>query len=175
MDSIQEGTQKKSFYKTVPGATIISAFVIGGFALISTVLTYWSSQQNEVIADHDLNQIPQGTIASPISNEKVVSPIKVEGTLQNIPEECHIWISVQVGNLQWPKEKIDNHDQKWLKFIIESGEAGKDIGIVLLKVDPDGNKTIQNWFQKGDNTGTYPGFERIPGSEILDIVSVSLE
>ena len=165
-DPAKESKETKKSILTEPWAKVLAAVIAGIFLVITT----WMVKPDPV--PPDTPPLANSKITSPSQDEEVSTPIRVEGTLRGIPEDHYVWLAVQVGNLQWPKEEINRGDQEWQKFINENEEAGKRFSIVLLKVDRDGHASIQSWINDGNRTRSYPGFEKVPGSEILDVVRV---
>ncbi len=129
-----------------------------------------------LLAENPDNTIKKiSSIKIPTKNGKVKNPIRVVGTLAAYSEKAYFWLSVQFGNLHWPKLEIQDTEFEWTKYINESGKAGKKFNIVLSRINPEGQRIIEKWFKEGDLNGHYPGFEIIPDSETLDLVPVILD
>jgi hypothetical protein len=113
---------------------------------------------------------PEGEVLSPEAGEQLAPSFTAHGRLDHIPENRHVWVAVQRGELLFPKEpEIPRGDRAWVHEFQE-GEAaevaGDDIAageslfsLVLLLVDPDRQAEIETWFAEAEHTGDYPGFE----------------
>lgn len=120
---------------------------------------------------------PKGQIVSPESQQRVPRVFPVEGTLSDIPRDRHIWMAVEIGNLLWPKEpEIPSQDQYWSQQIAEYGNPpGGRFSLVLLMVDNQGNKMIEDWLSRGRVIGDYPGLEYIPGITLHVVPGLALQ
>ncbi|MGD9899243.1 MAG: hypothetical protein AB7T22_08975 [Calditrichaceae bacterium] len=166
-------SKHKSFFFTMPGAIILAAVITAVFGIIGVMIVH--DNQPIIAVQQEGSQQSQNSILSPINNEIVINPIRVEGTLSSYSEESFFWLAVQVGNLLWPKVEIRSTEFEWTKYVNEREQPGKRFGIVLIRIDTEGQRIVKNWFQEGDASGHYPGFEIVPNSETLDIVKVMFD
>lgn len=111
-----------------------------------------------------------GRIVSPRENDKVGKFVKVKGELSGIPTGHSVWLAVKIGLLLWPKDEISPSEGTWKATFDGGGGQGKEFGLALIMVGPDGERKIRKWFENGPEAG-YPGLARIKGSVPLDAVS----
>jgi hypothetical protein len=107
-----------------------------------------------------------GKITSPKSGSKIVRSIHVEGELFDLPlNNCHIWLAVEVhyGMITrlWPKTgELPLTEGKWSHRVEEHGsppQAG--FSLVLLQVNDDVHRLIENLRRYSKMTGSYPGLQ----------------
>lgn len=121
------------------------------------------------LATRDGGDEPRGTIGFPRDGAEVSRSFMAEGTLEDIPEDRHAWLAVQVGNLLFPKEPEIGLEHHWLKQSVEAGDPpGGRFSLVLLTVDPAGQARIERWLAEGVAGGGFAGLTQIPGSTKLD-------
>ncbi|MGH3103567.1 MAG: hypothetical protein ACRDN6_05665 [Gaiellaceae bacterium] len=113
-----------------------------------------------------------GEILSPERAERVIGSFEAEGTLSGIPQDHHVWLAVQIGNLHFPKEpEIPSQDRHWAQEVVGAGvPAGVRFALALLMVDAEGHRVIEAWFERGRSGEGFPGLATIPGSVKLDVV-----
>jgi hypothetical protein len=120
---------------------------------------------------------PTGKILAPEKRAQVTPAFTVKGSLSAIPPAHHVRIAVQSSGLYWPKDpelplawpkdpELPAQDQTWELQISESG-PGKRFSLALLLVDPEGDKQISAWLDRGQQNGQYPGLTTVPGSKSL--------
>lgn len=114
-----------------------------------------------------------GEILIPQNGERVARSFTVEGTLSDIPDDRHVWVAVQIGNLLFPKEpEIPSADKHWSQDVVEGGNPAEgEFSVVLLTVDDNGHRVIEEWLGRGREGEGSPGLSTIPGSSKLDVVS----
>jgi hypothetical protein len=132
--------------------------LIGGVAIVYATL-------------HDPAE-PQGTISSPADGATVTRAFTAEGTLEDIPEDRHVWLAVEVEGLLFPKEPEVSVEPHWLEQSVESGDPpGGTLSLVLLMVDESGQRQIENWLAHGRSSGEFAGLGEIADSTTLDAAS----
>lgn len=111
---------------------------------------------------------PDGEVLSPEAGEQLAPSFTAHGRLDHIPENRHVWVAVQRGELLFPKEpEIPRGDRAWVHEFVE-GEAAEGVAddvaegeslfsLVLLLVDADRQAEIETWFAEAEHSG-YPGF-----------------
>ena len=116
---------------------------------------------------------PEGAITAPSRGANVPAEFTVEGRLAGIPRGRHVWLATQVNNLLFPKPPaLSAQDREFLRDVAEGGSPPRGrFSLVLLMVNNAGNQQIEDWVERGDATGDFPGLEKISGSVRLDIVS----
>jgi hypothetical protein len=114
---------------------------------------------------------PEGEILSPEAREQLDPTFTAHGRLDHIPENAHVWVAVQRGDVLFPKEpEIPRGDQAWVHTFVEGELASEGVGedvsagersfaLVLLLVDSDGQAQIHDWFAEGELGAGYPGLE----------------
>lgn len=115
---------------------------------------------------HD-HRDPEGKITYPKSGARIPGPaLTVTGTLKNIPDDKHVWLAVQVGNLLWPKaSEIDANECRWQR-VIQQQPSQTSLALVLIMVDESGDRQIKDWLEGS----VWPGQSPIPGSAMLDVL-----
>jgi hypothetical protein len=154
---------------TVP--CVIAAIIGGVFGVLSTLCAIYCGPPPS----------PEGEMLSPEAREQLGPRFTAHGRLDHIPENRHVWVAVQRGELLFPKEpEIPRGDQAWVHEFVE-GEAAEVVGadvaadeslfsLVLLLVDADRQAEIEAWFAEAEHSG-YPGFEvGAEGFTRLDVV-----
>lgn len=147
------------FWSTYGTAVIIAA-LIGAAATVVVAIKPWDKK-------------PTGHMVSPQPRDRLTRQFSVSGTLANIPDDRHVWVAVQIGNLMYPKEpEIPRGDTHFLQQIVEGGSPpGGTFSLVLFMVGPEGQRAITSWLESGRRGQGLPGLARIPGSVRLDAVS----
>lgn len=118
----------------------------------------------------------RGSITIPRENETVSRRIEVKGNLSGLQQGQSVWLAIQIGNLYWPKEpEIIVSDGEWSAVVYESGSPpGGQFSLVLLVVSRKGNKDIEDWINKGNQTGEFPGLKKSDISEMKALHAVRL-
>lgn len=112
---------------------------------------------------------PTGSIESPVEGSRVAREFAVSGALSHIREDEHVWIAVQVGNVLYPKEPEVAPADHFSEQIVEGGSPpGGWFSVVLLRVEPEGQSTIENWLSALRRDERPPGMRTIPGAQVLD-------
>ena len=153
----------KRALRTYVGPALITAMIAGTAAIIGS----WIQRPNPLPPAQ-----PAGKITAPLPKQTVPRKVAVEGTLSAIPPERHVWVAVQVGNLQWPKEpEIPRQNQRWRREVSEEGLPPKgSFSLVLLMVDQAGQAEIEAWLERGHRAHDFPPLKGIPGAVELDVV-----
>jgi hypothetical protein len=114
----------------------------------------------------------QGRIEAPPSGALVSRRFAVDGTLsKKVPRGRHVWLAVQLGGLLFPKTEIPRRELHWAEEIDEGGDPEDgSFSLVLLLVDRNGHRAIEEWLARGRQGKGFPGLEEIPGSEPLSRV-----
>lgn len=111
------------------------------------------------------------------------STILVKIDVEKVPDNGFIWIGVMNTNagLIWPKETLQN-SQRSGKHSIEISEGGKSepgaLAISILGVGPSGNAKLENWREKAEKAGSWPGIRLsdIPGvKELARVEGLTLQ
>jgi hypothetical protein len=115
----------------------------------------------------------RGRILSPRRGQRIHRSFTVEGTLSSVPDDRHVWVVVQIGNLLFPKEpEIPATDRHWAQDVVEGGGLpGGRLSLALFVVDRVGNRQIETWLEHGRSTGDYPGLTGIRHGIRLDVVT----
>lgn len=117
---------------------------------------------------------PDATIGQPTKNQMVERTIHCTGTATGVQHDMHLWLAVETRETRvriWPKEGevlVDNAN-RWSATIFEDG-ATKSFSISLFIANPEANKFIRDWLEKGRVTGEYSSLTGIAGSARLDRV-----
>lgn len=115
---------------------------------------------------------PTGSIESPVEGSRVAREFAVSGALSHIPGDEHVWIAVQVGNILYPKEPEIASADHFSEQIVEGGNPpGGRFSVVLLRVEPEGQSTIESWLSALRRDEDPPGMRTIPGAQVLDAVT----
>jgi CHAT domain len=97
-----------------------------------------------------------GRLTSPEADAAVGSEIQVEGIVQDIPEQHHVWISHQIhaGGLFWAKdaEVTPDAEGRFQRTVFEGGSA-KEFSILLLLVSEAGHVQLSEWMKEGRFAG----------------------
>lgn len=152
----------RSFPRMVPVRLAVALIGAGGAIIAAALISGVFSTPNE----------PAGRIASPTTSQRVARAFTADGTLAGIPRDKHVWLAVQIGNLVFPKEpEIPAADQHFAQQVVEAGSPPDGrFSLVLLMVDADGQRTIQEWLRRVRGGEDAPGLASIPGSVRLDVV-----
>ena len=112
-----------------------------------------------------------GRLTSPEAGAAVGSEIRVEGIVQDIPEQHHVWISHQIhaGGLFWAKDAEVTPDAKgrFHRTVFEGGSA-KNFSILLLLASEAGHVQLSEWMKQGRfagipvDPGLFVELDRVP-------------
>ena len=114
-----------------------------------------------------------GGINLPVRNTLVDPQFSSSGTISLKKGET-AWLAVRKGKLYWPKESPVETSGAWKRTVYEGGPPGP-FELTLLSVDRAANERIIAWFEKGSQTGQYPGILLGKSTKILDKVNIYLE
>jgi hypothetical protein len=118
------------------------------------------------------NSEPRGAITFPRDGATVSQVFTAEGTLADVPDDLHVWLAAQVGELLFPKEPEIANEPHWLDESIEAGNPpGGAFSLVLLTVGAKGQRQIEAWLKRGRATGKFAGLEAIVESTKIDAAS----
>lgn len=143
---------------------LLAASIVGGAAIIAALIQagiLWGPQN------------PAGEIESPAAGSRIPREFTVTGTFSNIPDEEHLWLAVQVGNVLYPKEpEIDTSASHFSEQIVEGGNPpGGRFSLVLLRVDRDGQAGVERWLSALRAGEEPPGLTNVTGARVLDAVA----
>jgi len=111
-----------------------------------------------------------GQIRTPVDDQGVGSQFPATGSI-DLPNGVVGWVAVRIGQLYWPKEPPINRSGNWQITVFEGGSARR-FGLVLIAVDSSVNQDIERWFDRGLQTGSWPGMTLASRSILLDSVIV---
>ena len=81
----------------------------------------------------------------------------------------NLWLTVEVGDLVWPKESkvLPDEANKWNVMIFEDGVATEQFAVSLFVADTNADRRIREWLEAGRRTGKYSELRGIPGARRL--------
>lgn len=117
-----------------------------------------------------------GVIKVPADGSSVDRHIIAEGYVQSIPETAWLWLTVEIGELKWPKEPgVFVSGDAWTGEAYEGGQPPDGrFSLCLYVVGKKGHKEIKTWIRDGHRTGSYPGISVIKDARRLDCVQLRL-
>jgi len=105
-----------------------------------------------------------GRITLPKSGASIERSTYVEGELFDLPmNNCHIWLFLEkqhgTSSRLWPKSgELPLTEGKFSHRFEEHGASSQnDFSILLLQVNDDIQRLIENWRRYGRMVGSYPG------------------
>lgn len=107
--------------------------------------------------------LPPGTgvracIETPQANDVVSGSFVVDGRLAGVPDGSHIWVATKIGDLVWPKEPEVPIGPAFDVTVVEAGQrTDEGFSIVLLLVDAQRHRAIEEWLSKPDKPGLSLG------------------
>lgn len=116
-----------------------------------------------------------GHLTSPEAGATVGGGIQVEGIVQAIPVQHHVWISHQIhaGGLFWAKDAEVTPDAEGrFQRTVFGGGSSKEFSILLLLASEAGHVQLSEWMKEG----RFPGIPQDPGLFVeLDRVPVHFD
>ena len=111
------------------------------------------------------------SIINPVKDSTVTPILLIKIHVEKVPENGFIWVGIMDTNagLIWPKETLQN-SQRSGEHSIEIIENGKPepgtLAVSIVGVGPSGNAKLENWREKAEKTGSWPGIQLkdIPGA-----------
>jgi len=89
-----------------------------------------------------------------------------KGKLLKVESTQKVFLATSVDDMYWPKLDI-THQKHWEINLTASGEAGYQYTIGIIAVDSKGASTIEQWFNRGEETGSYPPLQKLSGLKLL--------
>ena len=130
---------------------------------------YVAGRDMTVIGKEPRSRKPSGKVIAPIDGQQVPRSFTSKGILSGIPKDHFVWLAIQVNDLLWPKRQIAAiSGESWVQQIYEGGTT-RTFSLVLLLVNDEGQRSIENWVDQGETTGDWPGLAHIPGALQLDV------
>lgn len=135
---------------------------------------------NLVLRHHEEVSHADGKILSPQEGEAVAHFMMVSGTVENLPPSFGLHLAIGTGTLMWPKaapeinaDGMKSYSGPWSTSFIEPNPGPKKL--ILLSVSASGQRFIDEWQARGDQTGQYPGLTTIPGAKVLHQINVIVQ
>ena len=110
-----------------------------------------------------------GRINRPAHNDTIASSaIDTDGWVSDVENHQHLWLVIEIGNRQWPKEGEIRADKSgaWQSKIFENG-TGNAVSLSLLVANEHGHKKIEEWLDISALTGYHPFEVAVPGTRRL--------
>jgi hypothetical protein len=110
-----------------------------------------------------------GSFNEPQPNEAVGRAIRCSGVVTGPQAGLNLWLTVEVGDLVWPKESkvLPDEANKWNVMIFEDGVATEQFAVSLFVADTNADRRIREWLEAGRRTGKYSELRGIPGARRL--------
>ena len=128
-------------------------------------------QSNRVTA----SSLPQVEFLSPVASSQVPHAFQVVGKFTNWQREDlvnhHLYLVVEYPVPKFTALKVEYIDTVWVKISVQPEPDGsfvtsvyeyghpENFSLVLYAVGCKGHNFFQQWYKKGDETGSYPGIE----------------
>lgn len=107
----------------------------------------------------------KGEILEPQPNQVVEKTFPCAVKVEDLDAACHLWLVVEIAGKMWPKERELRleEDGTWRGIIREEGRT-KTFSLSLFAASDRANQAIRAWLDRGDATGNYDAFSRLPGT-----------
>lgn len=104
-------------------------------------------------------------ITNPIGGDAFDGEIEVRGRVLDVPEDHEVWIVHRVpnGSEMWPKEKLAPDAVGWFEVVTLEGGRSRSMAVAVLLTPKSVSQEFEDWFQRGRQTGHFPGL-RLPSS-----------
>lgn len=111
-------------------------------------------------------------IVLPINKASVNKKFTIAGSINDLPEGYSIYLLENREGLYWPKYTLGNKATTWTKSLTNHAGTGQYSAYLLAKVDTDGKKVFEDWFNTSKKTGKYPGIADIEFADVVARVRV---
>lgn len=111
-------------------------------------------------------------IRYPINGKLVPQNYTAQGSLRDIPEGYHAYLSTGSSDMYWPKIALKKGD--WTLALTAKGASGFKYNLSIIAVNKAGKDRIDQWFITSKATGKYPPLKHFEGLQTLAAVRVEL-
>lgn len=112
--------------------------------------------------------VVKGEILEPQPGQSVEKTFPCLVRVEDLDARCHLWLAVEIDGQIWPKERELRleEDGTWRGTVREEGRT-EAFSLSLFAASDKSSKAIRAWLDRGDATGSYDAFSRLPGTRRL--------
>ena len=113
-----------------------------------------------------------GEIVLPVDKSTISKKFSISGVIEDQPEGSFIYLMESRSKFFWPKMLIGSEAKTWKKSLTARGRREVFFEYLLIQVDNNGKKQLEDWFKTSRKTGKYPGFKKIDFAKVVAKVRV---
>ena len=134
-------------------------------------IPFVSGEVRRLLRRYDPLDRVKGEILEPQPGQVVAKTFPCSVRVEDFEAGCHLWLAVEIDGKIWPKERELRleEDGTWRGAIREEGSTGA-FTLSLFAASARANRAIRAWLDRGDTTGNYHAFSRLPGTRRIAAV-----
>lgn len=160
-----------------PNAALRRLRIVLAAALLPFMFAILLSGLFYLIGDYKIIElVPAKTefasITSPTRTKAVGYSFVAEGTIDQLPADTTAYLMTKRDGRYWPKKKLGQASGSWSHTITDAKQKRSKLYLVILALEEADKISVQQWYDKTQQTGRYPGITSFTTAREIAVLEV---